>query len=821
MSSNRSPCSLELEDEDLKFSLAKGCRQSISPGHERSRTGFPPSVAGGSGPPSGSFPAWQLARPCDYRPVKGFNEPGEPTIQAESREAIDDSPAQRSENSGRQLVAHSSVLPAEFERQHFAPLGLVAIAVAFNTWALRAEILPVLNRNDSAVHLSMVRWALERIQEGHLPFDGWYPYLGLGSSLFHHYQSLPHILTATLALAFGPDRAFFGMLYLLLISWPISVYVAARLLGWERWVAAGAAFVSPLLVSAPGYGFEAGSYTWSGLGLWSQLWAMWLLPLAWGLSWRAVRGRKPSRYAMAALLVGLTAALHFLTGYLAFLALGVWVLIRPSELLRRLGRAAIVGIGALLIISWVVVPLLLDSRWASQSQYRHMTTLFDSFGARKVLAWLVTGQLFDAGRVPVISLLVAAGTVVCIARFRRDERARALLGVMLLSLLLFFGRPTLGPLLRLLPGSDDLLFHRYITGVHLAGILLAGVGGAWVGSRAIAIVLRLTPNLAPALTTVTVAMLGLGILLPCWAERWAFDENAGSWLRYQRTIDDTQGPGLRSLVEEATTLGPGRIYAGSSTNWGLRYRIGRVPVYAALLAYDQDAVGFVLRTTSLSSDLEAAFDDSSAAQYNLFNVRYLILAAGRRPAVPATLLDQRNGNALWGVQTSGYLDVVDTVPPPIRADRTDLLARNERFLGSSLLREGRYPTIAFAGQPAVLPTLQGGELPSGPAGTVSFERDAPSEGEFIARVVAYRPAMVVLKSSFDPRWKVTVDGITKAPQMIAPSFVGITIPAGQHSIAFQYQPFPRYDLLFVVGALALLSLWAGPILANRHVRRLD
>ncbi len=391
----------------------------------------------------------------------------------------------------RRRLGRLPELPSD-EGKRLGPLALVAIAVGFNLYVLRAEILPVLYLNDSSVHLSMVRWAVARMQEGHLPFDGWYPYLGLGSSLFHHYQSLPHTLTGTLGLAIGADRAYAGTLYVLLATWPISVYLGARWLGWERWAAGAAALVSPLVLSTPGYGYEHGSYTWRGLGVWSQEWAMWLLPLALGLSWRAVSRSTPTRYAVAALVVGLTAACHFLTGYLAFLAIGVWVLIRPSELWKRIGRAALVGFGALLIISWVVVPLLLDSRWTSQSRYLKGTFWFDSFGARKVLAWLFTGQLFDGTRtIPVISVLVAVGAGVCIARFRRDERARALLGLLALSLLLFFGRPTLGPLLKLLPGSDDLLLHRYIMGVHLAGIMLAGVGGAWLGLAAVRGVRRL------------------------------------------------------------------------------------------------------------------------------------------------------------------------------------------------------------------------------------------------------------------------------------------------------------------------------------------
>src|SRR5207247_6759951 len=106
-----------------------------------------------------------------------------------------------------------------------------------------------------------------------IPLDGWYPELGLGSPQFHHYQSLPHITTAYVSKLFGVGRSFRWSLYLLLASWPISVYWGARLLGWDRWSSGAAALVAPLLASATGYGFEHGNYVWRGLGEWSQLWA--------------------------------------------------------------------------------------------------------------------------------------------------------------------------------------------------------------------------------------------------------------------------------------------------------------------------------------------------------------------------------------------------------------------------------------------------------------------------------------------------------------------------------------------------------------------
>ena len=178
------------------------------------------------------------------------------------------------------------------------PFAPVVVACVFNLVILRWETTPANNLNDSAFHQEMVRWADHQIGEGKVPLDGWFPSLGLGSSFFHHYQSLPYTLTAYAArlTRLGDQTTYLWTLYLMLALWPISVYLGARLLALERWPAAAAALVSPLIVSFSGYGYEHASYTWQGLGVYTQLFGMWLLPLAWGLTWRAVsKGGKWSR----------------------------------------------------------------------------------------------------------------------------------------------------------------------------------------------------------------------------------------------------------------------------------------------------------------------------------------------------------------------------------------------------------------------------------------------------------------------------------------------------------------------------------------------
>jgi uncharacterized membrane protein YfhO len=68
----------------------------------------------------------------------------------------------------------------------------------------------------------------------------------------------------------------------------------------------------------------------------------------------------------------------------------------------------------------------------------------------------------------------------------------------------------------------------------------------------------------------------------------------------------------------------------------------------------------------------------------------------------------------------------------------------------------------------------------------------------------------MLKASYHPRWTVTVDGKPAQTQMVAPSFVGVEVPAGRHSVEFRYEPYPSYWLLFLVGVIALIALAVVP-----------
>lgn len=672
--------------------------------------------------------------------------------------------------------------------------------MAFGLVALWPERREVWFLNDASVHRSMVRWAADRIRDGHLPFDGWYPYLSLGASRFHHYQSLPHITTGLISLAAGA-ATFRWSLYLLLALWPVGVYAGGRLLGLGRWPAAAAALISPLLSSSAGLGYEWGSYVWRGSGAWAQLWGMWALPFAWGTSWQAIA--KGRRLWLAALVLGLTICVHLLTGYLALLSLAVFVLVAPREIWRRLGRSALVAGGALLAAAWMLVPLLTDAGWTVNDEFSRGTFYYDSFGAHRVMRWLVTGELFDAGRLPVLTLLLAVGVVVAFVQSRRRESPRVVLGLGLVALLLFFGRPTLGPVLDLLPGGGDLFLRRFISGVHLAGIYLIGLGGVYVVHLGIRSVRRWSVSPVPAVAVAgAVALL---VLIPASVERVRYESRGALWIDQQAEAEATDGVGYEALVERTRSLGPGRIFSELRGPRVSAYRVGQVPAFAALLNLQADAIGFTRPTWSLASPAEYRFQPSSIPHRELFGVRYVIWPEDQ-PLPTADRIAQAGRHVLWELPDVTYLAVVDTIAP-IAADRIDLGSQIGSYLTSGLIGRRYVPTLAFGGRAAARPTLGPGALPSTPPGEVTDSYARLEEGVFGGTVEMRRPGVVLVKASFDPRFAASVDGDDVPTQMLAPALVGIPVPAGAHEVTLTYEPYPHYLALFLLGAASILGLW--------------
>jgi hypothetical protein len=698
------------------------------------------------------------------------------------------------------------------------PWLLVAGAVCWGLVSLRALTSGVPYLNDSSLHEQMVRFATSQLRAGHLPLTSWFPFLGEGSPQFLHYQSLPAILTGGLGLLIGPDAAFRWTLYLLLSLWPISVYLSARACGSGRPAAAASAAIAPFLVSATAVGYEQHAYVWTGYGVWTQLWASWTLPLAWGFSWRAIRDGRG--YLRAVVLTALTVALHFETGYLALSVLLVWPLVAGRPLVARLRRAALLLGGSLLASAWVIVPLLDQRNWAAVNEPFQHTGLVNGYGARQVIDWLVSGQLLDHGRLPVVTVFAALGFGLAWLVWSSDADGRALLVALAVCLLFAFGRATFGSLADLLPGSADLFFRRFAMGAQLAAVLLAGRGAAWVATHGMRPLRARLTRWPPGLSAAAGLLVAIAVLAPAWLQLGAYDRHDASAIVAQRRADDTQGAQLDRLLAVIERAGGGRTYAGMPSNWGEDFAVGAVPVFKYLESRDVDEVGYTLRTASLMTDPEDYFNERNLSDYRLFGIHYLIIPTGSRPPVPAQLELRAGRYSLWTLPGSGGVVHPGTIVGRLTADRTDIGTRSIPALNARLARAGDYLLVAY-GQPGG----RGPRLPQPssavPAGTLSAESDELQHGLAAASVRMRRAGVVVLSASFDPGWTATVDGRRSRTEMVAPALIATVVPAGTHRIVFRYRGWPDYPLLFAIGAATLFALAYIARRRSRFPRRLN
>ncbi len=684
------------------------------------------------------------------------------------------------------------------------PWLLVAAAVVWNLISLRALTQGVAYLNDSSLHEQMVRFATTQLRAGHLPLTGWFPFLGEGSPQFLHYQSLPAILAGAAGLVTGPDVAFRWSLYLLLSLWPISVYLSARAFGPRRAAAAASAAMAPFLVSVTGVGYEQHAYVWTGYGVWTQLWAMWTLPLAWGFSWRALRDGRG--YLRAVVLTALTVALHFETGYLALSVLLVWPFVAGGPLVSRVRRAAALLGGGLLASAWVIVPLLAQRDWAATNEIVRGTGLEDGYGMRQVLEWLVSGGLLDHGRLPVVTVLAALGLGLAWLAWSADVDGRALLVALGVCLLLCFGRATFGSLVNVIPGSADLFFRRFMMGVQLAALLLAGRGAAWLGDRGLALLDGYAPRWSPRFAGVAALIAAAVVLAPAWLALGRFDRADAAAIAAQRRAEATEGAQLNPLTAAITRDGGGRAYAGMPSNWGQAFTVGAVPVFKYLESRDVDEVGYTLRTASLMTDPEYYFQEDVSSDYRLFGIRYLVLPAGRRPGVPARLTMRSGPYRLWTLDDAGYVQagrIVGSLP----ANRTNIGSRSIPVLRSGLAARGAYLSVDYGSSGDEHPSGSApGEPAQRPPGVVGGQSADLANGAASATLRMRQSGVAVLSASYDPGWTATVNGRPEPTRMVAPALVAVNVPAGTSHVVFRFRGYGAYPELLAVAALALIAV---------------
>jgi hypothetical protein len=669
-------------------------------------------------------------------------------------------------------------------------LGILLAVLLINAVALSAELyIGAVNGSDNVGHWAMIQGMTQAVETGANPLDFWSPELAFGAPAMRTYQPLAHALVVLAWFAMGKTvsllTVFLWVRYLAIVLLPAAFFAAATLLDLPPLTAAAAAILAPLIATNNFYGLDYSSYVTIGRGLFPQSVAAILLLLAIGYGYRAVRyGR---HCVIAGLLTGLTCVCHFIYGWIAAVTIILIALLPGDHIARilRLRRAIAIGAIALLVSAFQILPVLRDAPILNHSRFEGQWK-WDSFGAVQVLQYLFTGQLLDYGRPPVLLLLALAGCLAIAWHFYNSRRLppapKFILAGSLLWLLVFFGRPTWGPLLLLLGTPSDLHLHRTVAALQLFLVLLAAIG--------LTALLRELANRVHIAASLVVAILALGIMLTGRARYLSQDEAGGkaiaaSFAAEQDTLD--------SVIANVKQAG-GRVYAGLGTTWGPKFNIGGIPFFDFLETSLVPQTSTSHQLLALPSDLIVSFDESRPAEYRLFGIRSVVAPAGLASTLPPflTLRSSLGRYRIFDAPPTGYFDVVD-VAAAVPTNRTTFHDLNDRWLRSAWPEKKAHLWLDFQGDaPTALPRLPiDASFSQEPAATSSageIAGQSQTGQQYSAAVSIARPSFVLFKMTWHPNWKAYVDGAARTTAMLSPGFIGIPVDPGPHRVLLRYEP---------------------------------
>ena len=675
-------------------------------------------------------------------------------------------------------------------------LLLVLIPCIFTAVTLLPELsISIPSLNDDAFHFILIQRGSEALANGENLFDHWTPELDVGFPQFLYYQHLPHltvILLHRLLLKQVDLLTLFNMIrYLLLVCFPITVFWSMRKMGFSTVAGAVAASFSTLLSSQYGYGLESGSYIWRGWGLYTQLWAVHLSFIALACLYHLIEEGKG--YAAAVTTCSLLVLSHLVYSYMVAIAAIVLFLsgLDKENIRQRLGRYVTVAAPVVAVTSYFWVPFLIYKGYMGVSPYEPAWK-YNSFGALDIITRLVNGDLLDHNRLPVLTLLLGLGVVFAVMNRPRPARLALLLFLVWLSV--FFGRHTWGRLADLLPMSDRLHFHRFIGGVHIAGILLIGLGGEWVW--------RLLAPLRQQWRNLAVGIILLGIMIPALWERQGYHSLNKQWMEQaKRALDGDQD--ARTILSTLAGMPPGRAYAGRRDNWGKEQRIGNL-YFFDLLTFHRVVAITPYESFSLNADLIWHIDDRNRAYYNLFNVRYVVASSHR--AMPSFLrpIKTTPRYTLYEAESGGYAKFITIHRIKKVSSQLSLFNFNRNWMTHTNLEEGKfirydYPARSDGAEGSATGSHSGG-------GSITEEKVLP--GRMDLRVHCQEAATLALKMTYHPNWKITIDGQKVQTFMVSPSFIGFEIPAGTHSVRAEYRSPVYKSILLILGACILgVTIW--------------
>lgn len=770
---------------------------------------------------------------------------------------------------------------------------LLFFAIFFNLYFLFPETNIKSEVNDNVFAYGLILRMNKAWDEGHCPLslnclpkllDHWNSSWAMGYPLPHFYQHIPDLTVVAifrfldLFSKITLHTVFEWFKYLMLSLIPLSYFISAKKFGFSNLAAGFTALASTQVSTQYLYGTDYNALVWRGSGMYTQLWGIFFLPLAVSSIYQFVSNLKfqISNLIQSILFLSLVISSHVVFGFITLgsaifipIALSLSQKVSIKILVNYFKKLFLPFTFCFLTLAYWLIPLLQHSALRNKSIWDDLNK-FDSFGFQQIIKWFFNGQIFDANRLPVLTIIVIVGFFLMLylwskqkeeKNYQNQANSQYLLFPLLFVFwfLLYFGRKTWGPIIDLVPMMEDMHIHRFINGVHFAGIFIIGFTLDYIiNFFGVANVFSAPSRDSLAkgweqalqkifanrkINSILTIILTLVILIPVFKERKEYLEyNSGLISEYNKSWDTD----MKDFQKILDYLGPStksRVYPGRPGNWGNNFYVGSTRVFLEMAQRGYDTFAFLPETWSLNSDIEQYFDENKEDNYNVFNVGYYLAPPEQKPPSFAKEVYRSGKYILYKIASSQNFELVDS-PLTVSVNKKTFLNPNIAWLKSDWPKNHLFPTIFYESQkPAEISMLDSStyqtkdgifplfspnpfstpkepfQIPNRePSGRFQINNEVVTPSSYSADITALNDSLLTLKVTYHPYWQAKIDGQPAKISMVSPSFMAIQVPKGDHKIEFTYTPSNLKIILIYLSLFSLISLISLNFLKTLHTR---
>lgn len=665
--------------------------------------------------------------------------------------------------------------------------------------------------------------------------DFWMDYINFGHALFRSYQFLFHFIVWTIhksVFAFmSLEKCFNTCVTLMAMALPWGFYKGARLLGLSRFESVLTAILAIFIHEKDGYGIGLTNYTYSGYGLYNQLLSTVFFPLTVGYSHRMLREYKTRDIILTSIFFSATFMSHILTGYMAWLWIAIdscIVLISESswknivDRLKNLSSSLLKfgGLCLLLTAHWLI-PMIQDTIYQHKSEFE-MSEKWTGFGAERVLTDLLTGNILDADRVPVLTITATIGLVFCLAAWFKKFRSALRRKLSLLTLIwiaLSFGPLTWGSLLKVLPFSETLHWHRFIAGAQIALMFCSAIFLSefwkWLNPKS-------------RLNAFAGVVLFATLFFVCSIERYAYFYRTNTyWLMNTFNEWKSDSRDYHKALDFALAHPEARFEAGDPlrNTWGTRLKVTETVLWSGLLPqYNVEEVGGIYHHQSHTEVVAFNMDLENQDHLNLANIKYIAYPIDKKPPPLWKEVFRTKTGVMYDTGiTPSFFEIGKSTAGGC-VDKDGVSRTIAYYLKSPLVPKHVYPLMNLAhdceGKQSLDMSITQDDIKtsSSKTGFILKTEKQPGKNSDIhsAKIQMTEPGLVLFKMNYHPGWRASVDGVEVPTQMVLPSFIGIELSRGNHDIRFEYQTLPLKRSL---GYLGIATYLLGSILLCAYAVR--